>query len=158
MDLKSLRLPEQIFNSLRHLFHALSLKKRGFVVFHSTLFLRLMNDSWRSISSIGPVHVTIDFLFGSTLSIWPTQAWRQLLPDHCHYFKLSVIGTISVACLIFRQVSIDHRCSGDDLWLLLINCKATAIRDLRRHVFFRIKTWKRRWKPLKKCSCYTKFF
>jgi hypothetical protein len=46
---------------------------------------------------------------GMLLSGWRSQAWCYLLDDCRHFIELSSIRTVTSACLIDRQVSIDHR-------------------------------------------------
>jgi hypothetical protein len=61
---------------------------------HSLLSVLYMHDS----SSIGML-----------LPGWRTQAWCYLLDDCLHFLELSAIRTVTYACLIYPQVSIDHR-------------------------------------------------
>jgi hypothetical protein len=59
IDLKSLDLPEHIFNSFLRHFHALILKKYVFAVSHLTVTVRIINDSFRSAPVINS-HLPID--------------------------------------------------------------------------------------------------
>jgi hypothetical protein len=114
MDMKSLALPEHIFNSLWHRFHVLILKKSWYYSF--SFDSNSVNDEWQPQINLldRSCTCTIDFVIGTSRLKRPTWAWHQLLLDHSHYFKLSAIahsaiGTVSSSCLICRQVSIEHQ-------------------------------------------------
>ncbi len=51
----------------------------------------------------------VNSAIGMLLPEWRTLAWSYLLDDCPYFLELSAIGTVTFACLIYRQVSIDHR-------------------------------------------------
>ncbi len=104
-----LGLPGNIFNSFPRHIHVLIYNKK-------TCFGGLSFDSnsaknvWQS---------RIDLLYwcctstkessiGMSLLRRPARAWRQLLLNYLHYLKLSAIGSLSSACLIYQQQSNDY--------------------------------------------------
>ncbi len=106
----------------------------------------MMSDNWRSITLIGPVHVRWFFNRDVTpcminSSVMSTAASTLSL----QYFKLSEIRTVFSACLIYRQVSIDHR-----WWsAAVIICTVTAIRETAKTCFLELKYEKDVKKSLK---------
>ncbi len=111
MDMKSLWLPDHIL-TLRHHFYVLIFKKTWFYGFsfdrNSAKCEWWVTAADRSAWSVLYMY---DWFFNRYITpIWPPQVRCQLLSaDHCHYFKLSAIRTVSSACLIYWKVSIDHR-------------------------------------------------
>ncbi len=124
IDLKNLGLLEHILTAYWCHFHVLPLKKHALAVSDFTVTLQMMSDSRRQLSSISVVHTcTIDSSLGFVLARCRTRAWRQLLPTYPHYFELSTIRKVSVACLICPQVSINHcRWSAVITWQWTSNC------------------------------------
>jgi hypothetical protein len=101
-DIKSsVLLEHNVLNSFCRPFHVLNRIKACFANF--SFDSNSGNDEWQP---------QVDFLdwcctslkessLGMSLLGWPTQRWRQLEPDYRHDFKLSAIGTVPSACLIY---------------------------------------------------------
>ncbi len=146
IDLKNVGLPEHIFLPFWGNFYVLIWKMRALAVSHLTVTLRMISNNWRSLCyrcCTCVIHSSI----GMLLPGWRTQVWCYLLDDCRHFVDLSAMGTVTSACLIYRQVSIDHwwgsaavtHHSQSDLRLLLIICRVTVKLKTATACLFKLK-------------------
>ncbi len=142
-------------------FYVLIGKMHDLAVSHLTVTLRMkIILCYRCCTCM--IHSSI----GMLLPGWRTRAWCYSSDDCRHFVDLSAMGTVTSACLIYRQMSIDHRWgsaavthhSQSDLRLLLIICRVTVKWKTATACLFWIKNQKWNQKGIQICSGNPKFF
>ncbi len=105
-----------------------------------------VNDEWQLQIDLLNRSVHVQLIFQQVRHSLYDQLERDV--NCCQITVISVIGTVSSACLIYQQVSIDHQWSSAAVTHHLQSyCHKINCQDM---FFKKLKTWKRCWKDVEK--------